>query len=103
LERFYTGFLGLRVVKRDTARESVWLEASGAVIMLEAATEGEPPVPAGSMELLTFSVEGEDDLKEWRGRLAAAGIALEGETAHTLYFRDPDGRRLGVSDYSFCR
>jgi catechol-2,3-dioxygenase len=100
LERFYAGFLGLPVVKRDAARSSVWLEADGTVIMLEVALEGEPPVPARSMELLALSV---DDLDEWRRRLAAVGIALEGETAHTLYFRDPDGRRVGVSDYSFSR
>jgi catechol 2,3-dioxygenase-like lactoylglutathione lyase family enzyme len=100
LERFYAGVLGLPVMKRDAARGSVWLDASGSVIMLESAKEGEPAVPAGSMELLAFSVE---SLDLWRQRLAAVGMAIEGETAHTLYFRDPDGRRVGVSDYSFSR
>jgi catechol-2,3-dioxygenase len=100
LERFYAGILGLTVVRRDAARSSVWLEAGGTVIMLELALEREPPVPVGSMELLALAV---DDLDGWRRRLAAMAIAVEGETAHTLYFRDPDGRRIAVSDYSFSR
>jgi catechol-2,3-dioxygenase len=100
LERFYAEVLGLPVMRRDAARGSVWLAASESVIMLECAQEGEPAVTAGSMELLAFSVA---SLGDWRQRLTAAGIAIEGETAHTLYFRDPDGRRVGVSDYSFER
>ncbi len=34
-ERFYAGVLGLRVVRRDQARGSVWLDAGGAVVMIE--------------------------------------------------------------------
>jgi len=97
LERFYAGVLGLRVVRRDDARGSVWLalglpaDAGGAVLMLERAEIEEPPVPAGSRELVAFAV---DDLAPWRAR-----VSVEAETAHTLYFRDPDGRRVAVSTY----
>lgn len=91
LERFYAGVLGLSVVKRDPARGSVWLDAGGTVLMLERSQDGEPPVPGGTMELVAFAVE---DKEQWRGR-----VAVEAETAHTLYFRDPDGRRVAVSDY----
>jgi catechol 2,3-dioxygenase-like lactoylglutathione lyase family enzyme len=91
LERFYRDVLGFRVMRRDDARGSVWLDADGAVLMLERAGPGEPAVPAGTLELLAFAV---DDKEPWRAR-----VAVEAETAHTLYFRDPDGRRLGVSTY----
>ena len=94
LERFYAGVLGLPVVRRDEARGSVWLDAGGVTIMIEAAAAGEPQVPAGSMELVAFAV---DDREAWRAR-----VAPEAETAHTLYFRDPDGRRVAVSDYRFA-
>ena len=87
LEAFYAGVLGLRVVRRDDARGSVWLEAGGAVLMVERATPCEPPVAAETRELLAFSVY---DKQGWRTR-----VAVEDETAHTLYFRDPDGRRVG--------
>jgi glyoxylase I family protein len=90
LERFYVETLGLRVLRRDDERGSVWLDAGGTVLMLERATPHEPAIPAGTLELVAFGV---DDKEAWRARLA-----VEGETAHTLYFRDPDGRRVAVSD-----
>ncbi|MGH7293617.1 MAG: VOC family protein [Polyangiaceae bacterium] len=92
LERFYAGLLGLAVLRRDEARGSVWLDAAGAVVMIERALPGEPAIPAGSMELVAFAVE---DREAWRARIPA----VEAETAHTLYFRDPDGRRVAASDY----
>ena len=89
LERFYRDVLELAVLRRDDARGSIWLEAGGSELMLERAELGEPAVPVGSRELLAFSVE---DTEPWRSR-----VAVEAETRHTLYFRDPDGRRVAVS------
>jgi catechol 2,3-dioxygenase-like lactoylglutathione lyase family enzyme len=95
LEQFYAGVLGLRVVRRDDERGSVWLalDAGGAVLMLERAGADEPEVPAGTRDLVAFAV---DDKEAWRRR-----VAVEAETEHTLYFRDPDGRRVAVSSYAF--
>lgn len=98
LERFYGGVLGLAVVRRDGARGSVWLEAGGAVVMLEPAGDDEPPVAPGTLDLLAFAVgPGEGD--RWRLRLEEAGVPVEAATGFTLYFRDPDGRRVGLSAY----
>jgi catechol 2,3-dioxygenase-like lactoylglutathione lyase family enzyme len=94
LERFYVDVLGLSVMRRDDARGSVWLDADGAVLMIERAEATEPGVATGTKELIAFGVE---DKEAWRPRLAL----VEAETKHTLYFRDPDGRRLAVSDYAF--
>ena len=93
LEQFYATVLGLRVVRRDDARGSVWLDAGGTVLMLERAGADEPPIPAGTKDLVAFAV---DDKETWRSR-----VAVEAETEHTLYFRDPDGRRVAVSSYAF--
>jgi catechol 2,3-dioxygenase-like lactoylglutathione lyase family enzyme len=101
LERFYTDVLGMRVGRRDEARGSVWMEADAAVVMLEPLRAGEPRVPDGSMELLAFALEPGSSLQGWRSRLAELGIALDGSTEHTIYLRDPDGRRIGISDYPF--
>jgi catechol 2,3-dioxygenase-like lactoylglutathione lyase family enzyme len=95
---FYASVIGLPVVRRDTERGSVWLDARGVVLMIEQAEAGEPPVPPHGKELLAFAI---DDREAWRLRLEAAGVAIEAETAHTLYFRDPDGRRVAVSTYAF--
>ena len=96
LERFYVAVLGFGVVRRDSSRGSVWLDAGGAVLMLERAEEGEPAVDPTSKELVAFAI---DTKFAWQARLATAGVPIEGETAYTLYFRDPDGRRIGVSAY----
>jgi catechol 2,3-dioxygenase-like lactoylglutathione lyase family enzyme len=93
LEQFYAAVLGLREVRRDDARGSVWLDAGGTILMLERAGADEPEVPAGTRDLVAFAV---DDKETWRAR-----VAVEAETEHTLYFRDPDGRRVAVSSYAF--
>jgi glyoxylase I family protein len=95
---FYASVIGLPVVRRDTERGSFWLDARGVVLMVEQAEPGEPLVPPHGKELLAFAI---DDREAWRLRLAAAGIAIEAETPYTLYFRDPDGRRVAVSTYAF--
>lgn len=97
LEQFYTQVLGLGVVQRDTTR-SVWLRAGEAIVMLEAAEAKEPVVAAGSMELVAFRVH-KDDVARYRNVLRAANVIIEAETMYTLYFRDPDGRRVGLSHF----
>ncbi len=94
LERFYAGTLGLKVLRRDEARGSVWLDAGGAVLMLERAAAGEPGVPPDSKELLAFALDDASSRAAWKSR-----VAVEAETEHTLYFRDPDGRRVALSSY----
>jgi catechol 2,3-dioxygenase-like lactoylglutathione lyase family enzyme len=104
LERFYAGFLGLRVARRDAARGSVWLEAGMVVVMIEPAAENEPSPDRASQELLAFGIDAgsaHPDLSSWRKRLAEANVAIEAETPFTLYFRDPEGRRLALSAYVF--
>lgn len=99
LESFYADILGLLVLRRDDARGSVWLDAGGAVLMLERATPEEPAVPASSQELLAFAIDA-SERDAWRAK-GGLGLEIEAETDHTLYFRDPDGRRVAVSSYVF--
>ncbi len=96
LERFYVEVVGLSVVRRDDLRGSAWLAAGAALVMIEQAEAAEPCVPVGSRELLAFATE---DVTMSRDRLARTGIEVEAETAYTLYFRDPDGRRVGLSTF----
>jgi catechol 2,3-dioxygenase-like lactoylglutathione lyase family enzyme len=93
---FYTGILGLPEVRRARDREQVraiWVRAGDAVIMLERALRGEGPAE-GSGHVLALAV---DDLAAWESRLAAASIAVEDRTPSTLFVRDPDGHRVGLS------
>ena len=100
LERFYVDVLGLTVMRRQEAR-SVWLDAEGVVIMLEVREPGEADEAAGSsisMELVAFAVA-PDTRAHYTQRLSRAGVAVEASTDFTLYVRDPDGRRIGLSSY----
>ena len=99
---FYSGLLGLPERRRlldDKGLRSIWLEADGALLMLERALRGKGS-ESGSGHLLALEV---DDLPAWERRLAEAGIAVEDRTAHTLYVRDPDGHRVGLSAYPWTR
>jgi len=94
---FYTTMLRLEIV-RDQRPRSVWLGLTdGSVFMIEARGAGEPSVPAGSLELVAFRVS-PDDKAAVRERAIRASC-FDGETEHTVYLRDPEGRRLGVSTF----
>jgi catechol 2,3-dioxygenase-like lactoylglutathione lyase family enzyme len=96
---FYQRWLGLHV-RRDQRPRSVWLALEpDAVLMLELAAADEPRVPSGSLELVAFAVTVEQRL-QLRDQLLQEGL-LEAETEHTLYLRDPDGRRVALSSYPF--
>ena len=94
---FYRDCFGLAIV-RDQRPRSVWLGLSdGAVLMIEGRSAGEPAVPAGSLELMAFRASSGEKaaIRAWAIR---AGC-FDGETEHTVYLRDPEGRRLGVSTF----
>jgi catechol 2,3-dioxygenase-like lactoylglutathione lyase family enzyme len=99
---FYAGLLGLVETRRSqgpNSLASVWLQTGEVVLMLEQRLRGSG-AESGSGHLLSFAV---DDLTKWEQRLAAAGVAIEDRTAHTLYLRDPDGHRVGLTTYSLSR
>ena len=97
LEHFYIAIAGLALVKRDGER-STWLRSGGVIVMIERAGDGEPPPTAGSLDLLAFPVA---DLVVAEAACARAGVPVEARTSYTLYIRDPDGRRVGLSIYRF--
>jgi catechol 2,3-dioxygenase-like lactoylglutathione lyase family enzyme len=102
LQSFYREVLGFTpVARRDEGAPSVWLAMGDAVLMLECVEcNDEPAPPVGTRELVAFAV---DDLTPWRARLERAGVTIQDATAFTLYLRDPDGRRVGLSTYAFDR
>jgi len=98
--RFYAGVLGLAERRRqenEGVLRAVWLEAGGAVLMLERGLRGRPGAE-GSGHVLAFAV---DDLAAWEARLAAGGVAVDDRTESTLYVCDPDGHRVALSVYRF--
>ena len=97
---FYSGLLGLPEVRRieeGGGLRALWLAAGKTVIMLEKDLRGAGP-SEGSGHVLAFGVA---DLRRWEERLAAAGVPIDDRTAETLFVRDPDGHRVGLSAYRF--
>ena len=97
LEAFYSGLLGLPVLRRADGR--VWLDAESTIVMLELAEPSEPEIPANCKEFVAFAISA-NERQRWRNAIEQSGWVIEAETPHTLYFRDPDGRRVGLSSYA---
>ena len=95
LERFYAVLWAAGRARATQARGSVWLDAGGAVLMVEHARRSSRRIAGGH-----------EGARRVRRRRASSDVAREGsrveaETQHTLYFRDPDGRRVALSDYLY--
>jgi len=97
LARWYASLFGLPVW-REQPGGSVWLGLDDAALMIEPALPAEPRVPAGSMEFFALRVS-PAERDAFVERCARDGVAVEHRTAFTVYVRDPDGRRVGVSCY----
>jgi catechol 2,3-dioxygenase-like lactoylglutathione lyase family enzyme len=99
LTAFYRDVLGLpAAVPGAGAGDRAWLSAGPTLVMIEPRGQGEPSIPSGSMELIAFTIA-PNERAAARARLASAGVAVEDESRFTIYVRDPDGRRLGLSHY----
>lgn len=98
LAAFYTRALGVPERRRaDDAHGlySVWLDLGGALLMVE---RGQPRSRDEGWDGLFLAAEagaGAGWLASWR----ALGLEPEGRTAYTLYARDPEGNRFGVSSF----
>lgn len=95
LARWYATLFGLPVW-REQPGPSIWLWLDDAALMIEPAGPAEPRVPVGSMEFFALRVS-PMERDAFVERCALAGVAIEHRTAFTVYVRDPDGRRVGVS------
>lgn len=109
-ERFYAEALGLPVVRRwpfDDGRageRSIWISVGQGeeFIALEACDVERPPTPFrdphGGLHLLALRIRA-SDRGGWERRLAALGVEIVHRTRWTLYLRDPEGNRIGLSHY----
>jgi catechol 2,3-dioxygenase-like lactoylglutathione lyase family enzyme len=129
VERFYKDTLGLRELRRwpakdvqpgegggggagvgpevppQAAERSVWLDVGdGNFLALErvaggpTATEDPSRGVRPGLHLVALRIPPEARA-DWERRLAAAGVTVEARTAFTLYVRDPEGNRVGLSHW----
>ena len=104
-EAFYAGVLGFRVDRRwqeqDGSARSIWLGlGNDAILMLEKAEPGDArrADAGGGWHLLAFSIRAEDRPRI-ESELSRKRIPIDSRTDYTLYVRDPEGNRVGLSHY----
>ena len=105
-ERFFAQTLGLAVLRRWPASDgqgerSRWLDlGAGAFLALEKSSSEAGPLAADGpgLHLLALRIE-RAERQEWIDRLAKAGVPLYEQTAFTIYCRDPEGNRIGLSHW----
>ncbi|HJX54651.1 MAG TPA: VOC family protein [Polyangia bacterium] len=105
-ERFFVQTLGLAVLRRwpapdGSGERSLWLDlGAGAFLALErSSTQREPLAADGpGLHLLALRIE-RAERQAWIDRLANAGVPLYDQTAFTIYCKDPEGNRIGLSHW----
>lgn len=111
-ERFYREVLGLPVARRWPAEgeaagqdRSVWLSTGqGSFLALERAEASPASAPRAwrdglaGLHLLALRIA-PAERAGWEARLAAAGVPVVHRTRWTLYVRDPEGNRIGLSHH----
>ena len=105
-ERFYVDVLGLPVTRRwpapDGGDRSVWVGVGDGFIALERATATPEPTPwvdgRAGLHLVALRIVAAER-GAWEERLRAHGVPVEHRTGWTLYVRDPEGNRVGLSHH----
>ena len=116
-ERFYVEVLGLSVLRRwpwppeeqepgRAGERSLWLSVGASsgdeFIALEACDAERPDAPFrdphGGLHLLALRISLEARAR-WEEHLAAQQVEIVHRTRWTLYLRDPEGNRIGLSHY----
>jgi catechol 2,3-dioxygenase-like lactoylglutathione lyase family enzyme len=112
VETFYRNVLGLAVLRRWPERadrpegpeRSVWLDMGGAGFLALEKAKGQahedttPEDGRGGLHMIALRISAPDRAL-WEHHLAAAGVAVTHRTSFTLYVRDPEGNRVGLSHF----
>jgi glyoxylase I family protein len=105
---FYRDVLGLPELRRwpdeRGGLRSIWLACGDGFLAIEATGEGETPsrLPfrhgAPGLHVFAFRIErGQRSAIE--SQLSARGIQIEHHTRWSLFLRDPEGNRVGLTHY----
>jgi len=99
--RFYREVLGMAELQRfhrdDGALRSVWLDTGGGgFIAVEALAEGAHGALGWSMVALRIEAQARAGVLE---ALQRRGVAVEKQTAWTVYVRDPEGNQVALSHH----
>jgi hypothetical protein len=105
-EAFYAGLLGLPVLRRwplpdGKGERSLWLDlGAGAFLALERADrfESAKAEDGTGIHLVALHIP-RGERESWIAKLTQAGHPVYQQTDYTLYVRDPEGNRIGLSHW----
>ncbi len=105
-ERFYREVLGLEVLRRwpggDGGDRSVWLRVGEGFLALERAARSPSERPwrddEPGLHLFALRISA-GERAAWEARLRDRGVAVVHRTRWTVYLRDPEGNRVGLTHY----
>ncbi len=77
--------------------------ANAPILMIEQAASAPAPESdfshkAPGYHLLAFAIEAEERAA-WLTRIGDAGVVIAGESAYSIYLRDPEGNRVALSHF----
>lgn len=107
MAQFYCGVLGLpeavRHHKDDGQLRSIWVRLSTrpgepAFLALEKNSLPQKTMEHRGYSLLAITIESEAR-RATEEALRARGVVIEHTSRWTVYFRDPEGNRVGLSHY----
>lgn len=107
-ERWYTTVLGLPLLRRWQDSEgrdrSSWLALDGEAFLALERCEGArveaPNWESGAPGYFVLALRiAPSDRVSWEQRLADHAVAVERRSQWTIYFRDPEGNRIGLSSH----
>jgi len=106
-EAFYGGVLGLPVLRRwqgDDGERSIWFDLHDGGFLAVERVAGKPQPHEGfytddlGIHLVALAIV-RGTRGDWEAHLAAAGVEIVHRTDYTLYVRDPEGNRIGLSHW----
>jgi glyoxylase I family protein len=104
---FYETVLGLPVLRRWPATDgaavdrSRWLDLGGGAFLALERSAAQPAArddqtPGLQVVALRIARQARAD---WEARLASAGVPVVHRSPYTIYLRDPEGNRVGLSHW----
>ena len=107
MEKFYGGVLGLQVLRRwqgEDGERSIWFDLHDGGFLAIERVDGAPRPREGfytddlGIHLVALAIE-RADRDSWEAHLTAAGHEIVHRTDYTIYVRDPEGNRVGLSHW----
>lgn len=111
-EAFYTGKLGLEVLRKAEGRHVFFRCGDGVVLLFNADETVKPPAPDARLPVPPHGARGEGhlcfradaaEIERWKARLGALGIEIEADFTwpgggRSIYFRDPSGNSIEFAE-----